>query len=148
MKSILSLAVVVCLFVVPSAAQAKRKKKAARRPAAVVKRVVEQPPPTTTAYAIAAGGWVQVPIWIDEPRIYSGKFFAQGGNQNDVQVYILDEEGLINFSNGNSARTYYNSGSKTIETFSVWLPSGRYRLVISNKSGWAARAVTLELFNP
>lgn len=72
------------------------------------------------------------PIFISESKAFSGRFRAKGGSGNDVEVYILDPDGFENFRNGNSARTYYNSGRKTVESFNVTLPTGNYYLVVSN----------------
>lgn len=63
----------------------------------------------------------------------SGSFTASGGSGNDIKVYIMDSINFINWQNGHSANTYYNSGQVTTSTISATLPSsGTYYLVYDN----------------
>jgi hypothetical protein len=66
----------------------------------------------------------------------TGHFEATGGSGNDVEVFLLDEDGFTNFKNGHSTRTLYNSGKVTAGTIDVPLPftgdSKTYYLVFSN----------------
>ena len=48
-------------------------------------------------------------------------------------VYILDDDGLENFRNGNETPTYYNSGSVTVGSINKVLAPGRYHIVFSNR---------------
>jgi hypothetical protein len=65
-----------------------------------------------------------------------GRFQASGGSGNDVEVFIVDENGLLNFKNDHSVSTYYNSGKVTADTLNVQLPPAAapvtYYLVLSN----------------
>lgn len=68
-----------------------------------------------------------------------GRFQASGGSGNDVEVFIVDENGLLNYQNGHSANTYYNSGKVTAGTLNVELPTTEdatapvtYYLILSN----------------
>jgi zinc-ribbon domain len=68
-----------------------------------------------------------------------GRFLASGGSGNDIEVFIVDEDGFLNFQNGHSAPTFYNSGKVTADTLNVQLPSTdaatapvTYYLVLSN----------------
>jgi hypothetical protein len=62
----------------------------------------------------------------------SGRFKAQGGSGNDIQVFIFDGDGFENWKNHHSATTYYNSGKVTVGTIDAQLGSGTYFLVFDN----------------
>ena len=84
------------------------------------------------------------PNFIVAPRVYkyiqfssngshvSGRFQAQGGSGNDIQVFIFDADGFENWKNHHSASTYYNSGKVTVGTIDAQLGSGTYFLVFDN----------------
>jgi len=93
---------------------------------------IETAQPENLAITLNPGKFWFRPIFMPEGGAFSGRFRAKGGSGNDVEVYILDTDGFENFRNRNSARTYYNSGRKTVESFNVMLPAGNYYLVISN----------------
>lgn len=99
------------------------------------------------AIALGAGEYWTLQIAPDKTETVNGRFKARGGSGNDVEVYILDEDGLENWKNGHSTPTYYNSGRKTVGTFNVTLNKGVYYLVISNTfSALSSKAVTLTLW--
>lgn len=64
-----------------------------------------------------------------------GRFTASGGSGNDTVVYILDEDGFVNFKNGHPANTYYNSGKVTQANIAAVLPdiAATYYLVFDNR---------------
>lgn len=62
-----------------------------------------------------------------------GRFEAQGGSGNDVQIAITDEDGLVNIQNGHGFRSWYNSQKTTVDSLNVGLPPGKFYLVISNR---------------
>jgi hypothetical protein len=64
-----------------------------------------------------------------------GHFAATGGSGNDVEVYMLPEDGFTNWENRHSATPLYSSGRVTQDTLNVALPpdAGTYYLVFSNK---------------
>jgi len=62
----------------------------------------------------------------------SGRFQAQGGSGNDIQVFIFDADGFENWKNHHSASTYYNSGKVTVGTIDAQLGPGTYFLVFDN----------------
>jgi hypothetical protein len=62
----------------------------------------------------------------------SGRFRAEGGGGNDIEVYVLDADGFENFRNGHTANTYYNSGRVTVGTINGRLAEGDYFLIFSN----------------
>jgi hypothetical protein len=104
---------------------------------------------TEKAIAIGAGEHWRYSFSIPNSAAFAGKFRARGGSGNDVEVYILDEDGYENWANGHSTETYYNSGRKTVGSFNVRLSPGKYFLVISNRfSVVTAKAVTLTLIDP
>jgi len=86
------------------------------------------------SFRIKAGFFAIYPIPASEkPVRVTGRFKAEGGG-NDVEVYILDEDGLANFKNGRPAQTYYNSGRATVGNISITLSarSQNYYVVFSN----------------
>jgi hypothetical protein len=77
----------------------------------------------------------------------SGHFAATGGTGNDIDCYIIDEDGFANFKNGHPSQTYYNSGRVTqakIETRN--LSPGTYYIMLDNRfSLFTPKAVQLEV---
>jgi hypothetical protein len=63
-----------------------------------------------------------------------GHFSATGGSGNDIECYILDEDGLTNIKNGHAAKAYFNSGKVTQAKIGAVLPlPGTYYLVLDNR---------------
>jgi hypothetical protein len=62
----------------------------------------------------------------------AGNFIASGGSGNDILVLVLDQTDFVNWQNGHSVTTYYNSGQLTTSSISASLPSGVYYLIYSN----------------
>jgi hypothetical protein len=95
------------------------------------------------AITVQAGGYTWFDYNFSEPATLKGRFKATGG-KNDIEVYILDDDGLENFKNGNQAQTFYNSGRVTVANFNVRLPKGSFHLVFNNR--WSLitpKAVTI-----
>jgi hypothetical protein len=63
----------------------------------------------------------------------SGTFTAQGGSDNDIKVYIIDEASFGNYTNNNDFSYLYYSGQIHSASFNVNLSSGNYYLVLDNK---------------
>lgn len=65
----------------------------------------------------------------------NGHLTATGGSGNDIECYILDEDGFVNFENGHPARTYFNSGKVTQSKIGAVLPPtpGTYYMVLDNR---------------
>lgn len=62
-----------------------------------------------------------------------GHFNATGGSGNDIEVYILNHDEFVNFQNGHSTPTYYNSGKVTDGAINAALPGGgTFFLVFNN----------------
>ncbi len=76
----------------------------------------------------------------------NGHFEATGGTGNDIQCYILDEDGLANFKNGHPATTYFNSGRVTQAKIGAVLATpGTYYLVLDNRfSLFTPKAVQID----
>lgn len=65
-----------------------------------------------------------------------GRFAAKGGMGNDVEVFLLDEDGFVNWRNGHPSRTYYDSNKTTVGNIAVRLPDTdapvTYYMIFSN----------------
>jgi hypothetical protein len=83
----------------------------------------------------------------DEVTRVAARFRARGGSGNDIEVFILDEDGFENWRNGHRAPTYYNSGRVTVGRFDVRLGRGRYFLVTSNTFSAFSNKVVNFMFN-
>ena len=74
-----------------------------------------------------------------------GRFEAVQGN--NVQVHILDADGLTNLRNRSQYRTYYDSGRVTVGTIDVRLRPGLYYLVFENfYSAFSNKVVQANVF--
>ena len=69
----------------------------------------------------------------------SGRFEAQGGRDNAIQVIITDQDGLTNLRNGNRFRCWYDSGEATVQNINISLSAGEYVLVFSNRGSLTNR---------
>jgi hypothetical protein len=99
------------------------------------------------ALTVQAGGYSWYNYnFTNQARLY-GKFRAQGGSKNDIQMLIMDTDEFENWKNGNQYRRYYDSGSVTVATFDVSLPKGSYVMVFSNRSAiLSPKAVTIYFY--
>ena len=98
------------------------------------------------AISVAAGSYYPFTYTFTETGRAWGKFEATGG-KNDIECYILDENGFKNFKNNNQFRYLYFSGRVTVETFDLTLTKGTYYLVFSNKwSVMTPKAVTISFY--
>jgi hypothetical protein len=90
-------------------------------------------PIVSEAFTIAPGKYAWFRFGVpDSGGNVVGRFRASGGGGNDVEVYILDEDGFENFKNGHRVQTYYNSGRVTVANINISLSSGTYYLIFSN----------------
>lgn len=66
---------------------------------------------------------------------------------NDIELFVLDEDGFVNFQNGHSVRTHFNSNKVTQGSVDAGLPGeGTYYLVFNNNfSLLTPKAVTANL---
>jgi len=87
---------------------------------------------TEKSYVVDAGGYTWLEYNFNEVTRVAGRFRARGGSGNNIEVFILDEDGFENWRNGNRTGTYYNSGRVTVGRFDVNLRPGIYYLVMNN----------------
>lgn len=64
-----------------------------------------------------------------------GKFTAQGGEKNDIEAVVTDENGLINWRKNylDRPKVWYKSGRVTEDTFNAPLPTGQSYFVFNNR---------------
>jgi len=76
----------------------------------------------------------------------TGHFAATGGTGNDIDCFILDEDGFANLKNGHTANTYYNSGRVTQAKIEARnLAAGTYYILLDNRfSLFTPKAVQIE----
>jgi len=87
---------------------------------------------TEKTYVVEPGHYTWLEWNFDEVTRVAAKFRARGGSGNDIEVFILDEDGFENWRNGHRAPTFYISGRVTVGRFDVRLRPGKYFLVMSN----------------
>jgi hypothetical protein len=92
---------------------------------------------TNGAATVNAGGYVWYTFTVPENSslvAVGGHFSATGGQGNDIDCYILDEDGMVNFKNGHPTGTYYNSGKVTqAKIGAANLAPGTYYIVLDNR---------------
>src|SRR5205809_967835 len=67
----------------------------------------------------------------------TGRFSASGGTGNDVEAWVTNEDGLVNFRNRTAFRPWYRSGRSTQDTLQVNLHGpGVYHLIFDNRFAW------------
>jgi hypothetical protein len=101
------------------------------------------------ALTVAAGGYSHWEYTFNDATRLYGRFRAQGGGKNDIEVFIFDSDGFENWKNGNQYSYYYFSGRVTVGNFDKILPKGTCYLVFSNR--WAvltSKAVTVWFYDP
>jgi zinc-ribbon domain len=78
---------------------------------------------------------LDVPPGADNVHLW-GDFIARGGMDDDIEAWVFSDEEFMNWQNGQSAETLYNSGKITAGRFDIKLPSdnGTYYLVFDNTS--------------
>ncbi len=85
------------------------------------------------AIDIAAGEYRSYSFQVANRAVVTGRFQARGGRQNDIETYILDYDGFLNWTNGHGASAYYNSGRLTTGSIEAPLSAGTYYLVFNNR---------------
>lgn len=110
--------------------------------------VVTAPPPAqiipgNSRISIPAGKYQSYSFRVGESALVTGRFQAFGGAQNDIEAYILDHDGFLNWTNDHGAPAYYNSGRLTVGNIRTPLGAGTYYLVFSNRNS-PADAKTVE----
>lgn len=85
------------------------------------------------SYVIDAGAYTFLEWNFNEVTNVKARFRARGGGGNDIEVYVLDEDGFENWQNGHKTPTYYNSGRVTVGRLDINLKEGKYFLVMNNR---------------
>ncbi len=81
---------------------------------------------------VEPGKYVNYQFSVPSQATVSGNFTASGGTGNDIRVLILDETSYVNWANGHSVSTYYDSGQITTGRITATIPEGKYYLIYSN----------------
>lgn len=81
------------------------------------------------------GNWLCFQVARTGPVALDGNFRASGGNGNDIEAAIGQEEEAINWSNGHESQLlWYTESKRTAGSFRVDLePGGRYCVAFSNR---------------
>lgn len=75
----------------------------------------------------------------------TGFFAAQGGISSDVYVWIIPKSDLAAFRNGQSFKSYYQSGKVNSDSINQILPAGEYYLVLKSPTRWTQRHIRCHL---
>jgi hypothetical protein len=149
MKQTLSIVLLIILLAIPATAQkSKRKRVRTAKPKIVYVPVVVEPSEVTKSFIVPANGYSTMTLgpYGDQGTTLDMRYEAQGGSGNDIEVFILDEDGMTNWKNGHSTPTFYNSGRKTVGNIDVTLGEGVYFLIFNNKfSTFTPKAITLTI---
>lgn len=64
-----------------------------------------------------------------------GKFTAQGGEKNEIEAIVTNEEGLIKWQRNSSyqPKAWYRSGPATEDTINATLPAGQSYFIFDNR---------------
>jgi hypothetical protein len=85
---------------------------------------------------VPAGGYEYYPFTLPSGAMsifVTGMFTASGGGGNKIEVFVADQTNFVNWKNGNSATSYYDSGQVPTGSIIANLPvPGTYYLVYSN----------------
>jgi hypothetical protein len=102
-----------------------------QEPAPVVLPVLDE-----SALHVPAGTYHGESFSVDDERpcVLTGHVLGIAGGRRDVEVYVLDQDGLINWSNGTAAHAIFRSGRMAAVSLRVQLPGpGEYHLLVSNR---------------
>ncbi|MGO9084141.1 MAG: hypothetical protein ACLQBK_02860 [Candidatus Sulfotelmatobacter sp.] len=97
---------------------------------------IQKKPICEAAFTVAARGAKEGAFIITEsmrlPKL-EGKFRATGGMSNSIEVWVLDDDEFVNWSNHHSVKSLYNSDKVTQGTIEVYLRRpGKYHVVFNN----------------
>lgn len=149
MKKIFFILLLIAFVTFPADAQkSKRKRSRPVKPRVVYVPVPAEPQEFTKSYVIQQGSYLALPIPTSGDGVVRimGRFEAQGGSGNDIEVYIKGEDDYINWKNGHASQSYYQSGRQTVGEFDVGVNGGTYYLILSNTfSTFTPKAVTLTI---
>lgn len=147
MKKTFFAAFLILVFVFCADAQ---KRKTLRTRAAKPRTVYipVEPKEVTRSVVVSANSYFAVPMPVPAEGIrIKGRFRAQGGSGNDIEMFVLDEDGFENWKNGHRVSPFYNSGRLTVASFDFTLGQGQFYLVLNNKFSWLTpKAVTITFY--
>ena len=134
----------------PAAAQRRRKRTRRTTTQRSYKTISHNERITPSAFVVAPGQFNYFPVTLVNSTgsgILTGRFRAQGGSGNDIEVFVVDEDGLENYKNGHRVPTYYNSGRVTVGTINAVIVEGHtYYLVFNNRfSTFSNKAITADI---
>jgi len=110
------------------------------RSVSIINRQIVNINPGTYQYFKFSTGVVPAPV-------VKGQFQARGGSHNDINIYIVDDQGFMNIQNGNGAQTYFNQNHATAGNIEAHLPTGArdYYLILDNRmSVFSGKQVGIE----
>ncbi|HEX8830202.1 MAG TPA: hypothetical protein VF705_03495 [Longimicrobium sp.] len=116
-------------------------------------KAVRPPPPLeisvldNPALRLPPGEHFDTAFVVTDPRPCTFHAHVQGldGGRRDVEVYLLDEDGHVNWHNRREPISLYESGRTSATTVEVPLREGRYHLLISNRfSVFTAKTVQID----
>ena len=112
------------------------------------------PPPASitqvldTVMRVPAGEHFDTAFSVHDSRPCTLRGRVQGvdGGRRDVEVFVLDEDGFLNWHNGVAPAALHETGRTSASTFEVPLPKrGTFRLLVSNRfSVFTAKTVRIE----
>ena len=162
MKKILfSLCLIVILVSIAPAQRRKSSRSRTSKPKVVyvasAPKVVYVPVPAapveprevTRSIVVPAGNYWVMPLNVPAQGFrVNGRFQAQGGGGNDIEMFVLDADGFENWKNGHTVNTFFNSGRLTVKSFDFCLAQGQYFLIFNNKFSWLTpKAVTVTFYD-
>jgi hypothetical protein len=85
---------------------------------------------------LGSGDHFDAPFEVRDPRpcTLTGQVRGIAGGSRDIEVYVLDDDGYLDWRNGIRPRPLFESGRSSATTLAVELPRrGRYHLLLSNR---------------
>ena len=86
---------------------------------------------------VFAGSYNPHPFTIPSGASYSSisvAFTAQGGSDNDIKIYVIDDANFVNYTSNNGFSYLYYSGQLHAASLNINLPSsGNHYLMLDNK---------------
>lgn len=147
MKKYLFTLSIIALAMLPASAQ-KRKTNRTRTTKPKIVYVAAAPQEITRSIVVPASNYWSMPLNVPAQGFrIKGRFEAQGGTGNDIEMFVLDADGLENWKNGHTVNAFFNSGRLTVKSFDFMLGQGQYFVVFNNKFSWMTpKAVTITFY--
>ena len=106
----------------------------------------------TGQYIVLAGKWSQLTFDIAKNDMHnvvvSGWVHASGGPQNDIEVFVVNDNDYNTWVQGRQVTPVYNSGRKTMVDINFNIPSAteRYHLVFNNVFSTSMKTIQAEVY--